>query len=129
MKKLAVILCLALGALCAQAGDFEDISVDDLDAAIKEGKVTVLDVNGEKSYKSGHIPGAVHFPSLEDLSKVLPEDKDALIVAYCGGPKCRAYQSGAQAASELGYKNVKHLSAGISGWKEAGKETEPVKAE
>ena len=32
----------------------------------------------------------------------------------------RAYQSAAKAAEKLGYKNVKHLVAGISGWQEAG---------
>jgi rhodanese-related sulfurtransferase len=27
-------------------------------------------------------------------------------------------------AAKLGYKNVKHMSAGISGWKKAGEKTE-----
>ena len=31
-----------------------------------------------------------------------------------------AYQQAAKAAKELGYKNVKHLSAGMSGWKSSG---------
>ena len=129
MKKLVIMMCLALGALSAQAGEFADIGVDDLDAAIKDGKVTLLDVNGSESFAKGHIPGAVNFEAVEDLAKILPQDKESLIVAYCGGPKCKAYKSGANAATELGYKNVKHLSAGISGWKSAGKETESVKAE
>ena len=30
----------------------------------------------------------------------------------------------AKKAEALGYKNVKHLSAGIAGWKEAGEKTE-----
>jgi rhodanese-related sulfurtransferase len=30
-----------------------------------------------------------------------------------------AYQAAAKAVTKLGYKNVKHMSAGISGWKEA----------
>jgi rhodanese-related sulfurtransferase len=50
----------------------------------------------------------------------LPKDKNTLIVSYCGGPGCRAYKRGADAAAKLGYKNIKHLSAGISGWKKAG---------
>ena len=106
----------------AKSGEFADISMEDLETAIQAGEVTVIDVNGTKRYKKGHIPGALDFAGAEDLAKQLPEDKEALIVAYCGGPKCRAYQRGAQAAKELGYLNVKHLSAGISGWKKAGKE-------
>ena len=120
MKKYLVALCLVVGMAAAHAGEFPDISVNDLEKAIKDGKVTVLDVNRDKTYAKGHIPGAVHFPTVDDLSKILPEDKEALVVAYCGGPKCKAYKKGASAAAKLGYKNVKHLSAGISGWKKAG---------
>lgn len=66
---------------------FPDMSVADVQAAIKGGKVTILDVNGMPSYKSGHLPGALHFASVHKvLAKTLPEDKAALIVAYCSGP-------------------------------------------
>jgi len=54
----------------------------------------------------------------------LPADKAALVVAYCGGPKCMAYQAGADAAMKLGYTNVKHFPGGISGWKKAGEKCE-----
>jgi len=50
-----------------------------------------------------------------------------LIVAYCGNPKCMAYQGAAKAAKKLGYTNIKHLSAGIAGWKSAGEPTEAGK--
>ena len=67
------------------------------------------------------MPGAIDYAAVkEKLASVLPADKNTLIVAYCGGPKCSAYQAAAKAAQKLGYKNVKHMSAGISGWKEAG---------
>ena len=56
--------------------------------------------------------------------KVLPEDKNALIIAYCGNPRCTAYQAAATAAQKLGYKNVKHMSAGIAGWNKAGEKVE-----
>ena len=41
-----------------------------------------------------------------------------------GGPSCSAYQAAANAAEKLGYKNIKHMSAGISGWLQAGEKTE-----
>jgi rhodanese-related sulfurtransferase len=44
------------------------------------------------------------------------------VVAYCGSSSCGAYKRGADEAAKLGYKNIKHLSAGISGWKRAGAE-------
>ena len=37
-----------------------------------------------------------------------------------------AYQAAANKAKELGYTNVKHMSAGIAGWKEAGMKLEKV---
>ena len=114
---LFVFACPLLG------GEYPDSSVKDLQSAISKGKATVIDVNGAKSYNRGHIPSAIDFSSKgKKLSAFLPKDKNALIVSYCGGPGCSAYKRGADAAAKLGYKNIKHLSAGISGWKRAGAE-------
>tara|TARA_B100001123_G_C14998289_1_gene902449 strand:- start:111 stop:497 length:387 start_codon:yes stop_codon:yes gene_type:complete len=126
MKKLLALFATAILALNVQAGEYPDISITDLDKAIKAGKVVVIDVNGAKSFtKRGHIPGAVSFKNKDDLAKQLAKaDKGALVVAYCGGPACKAYKRGASAAEALGFKNVKHLSAGISGWIKAGKKLE-----
>jgi len=124
MKKLIALLATVMLAFSAAAGEYADISVNDLEKAIKAGKVTVIDVNGAKSFQKGHIPGAIAFKNADTLKGKLPKDKDALIVAYCGGPKCSAYKRGASAAEKLGYTNIKHLSAGISGWKSAGKKLE-----
>ena len=122
MKKLIPFL-LTLMASSLFAGEYPDISVKELQSAIKKGKVAVIDVNGQKSFSRGHIPTAIDFSSQgKSLSKLLPSDKNTLIVSYCGGPGCRAYKRGADAAAKLGYKNIKHLSAGISGWKKAGAE-------
>lgn len=127
MKKL-LAFALSLVAASGFAAEFPDISIADLKAAIAEKKVTVIDVNGSASYAAGHVPGAVDFASKgADLASLLPADKDALVVAYCGGPSCSAYKKAASKAAELGYTNVKHLSAGISGWKKAGEATEAAK--
>jgi len=102
-----------------------DISLAALKQAIADKAVVLLDCNGSKSYASGHIPGALDFESAKtDLAKRLPADKAALVVAYCGGPKCMAYKAGAEAATKLSYTNVKHFSGGISGWKKAGEKLE-----
>lgn len=122
MKKIIPFL-LTLMVSSLFAGEYPDISVKELQSAIKKGKVAVIDVNGQKSFSRGHIPTAIDFSSQgKSLSKLLPSDKNTLIVSYCGGPGCRAYKRGADAAAKLGYKNIKHLSAGISGWKKAGAE-------
>ena len=123
MKKIISLLVFTLFTTSLFAGEYPDISINELKSAIKKGKVAVIDVNGAGSYKKGHIPSAIHFSSVgAKLAKSLPKDENTLIVSYCGGPGCSAYKRGADAAAKLGYKNVKHLSAGISGWKRSGSE-------
>ena len=121
MKKLLALSMVAVLGFAAYAASYADITIKEVKKAIESNKVTLLDANGTDSYKQGHIPGAIDFESKRsELATVLPKDKNALIVAYCGGPQCSAYQAAAKAAEKLGYKNVKHLSAGISGWNKAG---------
>lgn len=125
MKKLLAVLAMMVLALGVRAGEFPDISIDDLKTAISAKKVAVIDVNGTESWKSGRVPGAIDFEaSKAKLAELLPKDKGALVVAYCGGPSCGAYAAAAKAAKALGYTNVKHLKAGISGWKGAGETLE-----
>jgi rhodanese-related sulfurtransferase len=129
MRTLVALSVALFVAAAAYAGEFKDVSISDLKSAMKEKKVVLLDVNGTSSWNKAHIPGAIDFEASKGkLSELLPKDKDTLIVAYCGGPTCSAYQSAAKEAKKLGYSNVKHLSAGISGWKEAGEKTEPGKS-
>src|SRR5690606_30622588 len=81
----------------------------------------IIDANGKDMYDDGHVPGAISFAYDKDkLASLLPKDKNALIVAYCGGPMCTAWQFAAEEAVKLGYKNFKHYKGGIKGWKEAG---------
>jgi rhodanese-related sulfurtransferase len=125
MKKILTLCAVALFAGSVYAGHYPDITINDLKAAMASKSVTLLDANGSDSYKEGHIPGAIDFSSTKGkLAKVLPKDKGALIVAYCGGPQCQAYESAAKAAEKLGYTNVKHLRAGISGWHDAREKME-----
>ncbi len=125
MKKILALLVTSFIAVAAFAGEFPDISITELKAAIEKKNVVVIDVNGSESFQKGHIPGALEFGATQKkFGKVLPVDKKALVVAYCGGPKCNAYTAAANAAKKLGYTNVKHLSAGISGWMQAGEKTE-----
>ncbi len=125
MKKSLLCLATLLLAAGLQAAEFPEIGITELKEAIADKKVTLLDVNGTDSWKQGRIPGAVDYVATKgQLASKLPKDKNALIVAYCGGPQCGAYRAAAKAAKDLGYTNVKHLRAGISGWKAAGEKTE-----
>ena len=122
IKKMltSAILMLTVVTLAWAAETYPDISQADLQSAIAAGNVVLLDCNGTESYEKGHLPGALDYQSVSaDLQGALPADKGALVVAYCGGPKCNAYKKGAGAAAALGYSNVKHYSGGLSGWSSA----------
>jgi rhodanese-related sulfurtransferase len=120
----AVVFAPAASAAAAET-EYPLISLDDLQKAIADKGVTLIDANGTNSWQSGHIPGAINLDAHQsDLATLLPKDKGALIVSYCGGPGCEAYRQGADAAVALGYTNVKHFKLGISGWKASGAATE-----
>jgi rhodanese-related sulfurtransferase len=129
MMMVPVFCALAMFAQAGEGGSAAkgttEINLDDLKKAVAEKKVVLIDCNGSGSYAKGHIPGAIDFEAAKaDLAKLLPQDKAALVVAYCGGPMCGAYKAGADAATKLGYTNVKHFSGGKSGWQKAGEQFE-----
>ena len=127
MKSLLTLLAAVLLSTAAYAGEFPDISISEVKALTESKKAVIIDVNGSESYQKGHVPGALNFDAIRTkFASALPADKKTLIVAYCGGPGCKAYRAAAGAAEKLGYKNVKHMSAGISGWLQAGEKTEKV---
>ena len=126
MKRLLALLVTAGVAVSAYADEFPDSSLSDVIKLAESKSAVIIDVNGDVSFKAGHVPNALNFATIKDtLAASLPQTKDALIIAYCGNPKCGAYLRAAKAAQKLGYTNIKHMSAGISGWKAAGMKTEP----
>jgi rhodanese-related sulfurtransferase len=126
MKKLILFAVTFVLAASAYAAEFPTITIPDLKAAMASQQVVLLDANGSESWQRGHIPGAIDFSAnKENLASSLPKDKTVMVVAYCANPQCPAYRAAAAAAKKLGYKNIKHLAAGIMGWRDAGEKTEP----
>lgn len=122
--KFTTLLCCLLGLAAtawAASSKVPAISHADLSAAIAAKSVTILDVNGTRSFKEARIPGALDYAAQKaQLAALLPKDKNALVVAYCGNERCSAYLSAATAAQQLGYTNVRHYAPGIDGWKQSG---------
>jgi len=55
----------------------------------EKGKYTLVDARPKGAFLGGHIPSAISLPFdtfEESCSVVLPEDKDQMLVFYCGGP-------------------------------------------
>ncbi|MDH3391508.1 MAG: rhodanese-like domain-containing protein [Desulfobulbaceae bacterium] len=55
----------------------------------EKGNYTLVDARPGEAYMGGHIPTAISLPYgkfADECTTVLPQDKDMLLVFYCGGP-------------------------------------------
>ncbi len=94
----------------------KSVSPSELQAEIQSKRVTVFDVNSSQSWQKAHVPGAKHLDSGSFGAGDLPLDKNSSLVFYCGNPMCRKAPVAAKRAKQMGYENVRVMSAGITGW-------------
>ncbi len=87
-------------------------------------QVTVIDVNSPQSWTKAHVPGALNLDPANYNDSELPADRESALVFYCSNPMCRKAPNAARRAKNMGYSNVKVMSAGISGWLNAKLPTE-----
>ncbi len=81
--------------------------------------VMIIDARPKRAkYDKGHIPMAVSIPDSQfaKMTDRLPKDKNALLIYYCGGLKCKLSHKSARKAEALGYKNVKVFAKGFPAW-------------
>jgi len=72
----------------APAADPRVITRDELVAALRTHRITLVDVLSPESFAARHIPGAMNLP-VADLARRAGEalpDRHAPIITYCGGP-------------------------------------------
>ena len=102
---------------CKDEKNYPLIEKSELTTLLDQKAVFVIDVNNKESFEKTHVPTAINFGMEKaNFAKKLPADKNSLIVAYCGGPKCEAWKKAAMEACNNGYTNIKHYKGGISGW-------------
>ncbi|UCD33822.1 MAG: rhodanese-like domain-containing protein [Desulfobacterales bacterium] len=85
-------------------------------------EVMLIDARPKRSkYDKGHIPMAVSIPDsqFEKMVDKLPQDKNTLLIYYCGGLKCPLSHKSAWKAEKLGYTNVKVFATGYPSWMKA----------
>jgi rhodanese-related sulfurtransferase len=87
----------------------------------EKGKYFLFDSRPLPRFQEGSIPTAVNlpFPAFDKLAdKLLPKDKNALIVFYCAGATCNMSPGSADKARKLGYTNLKVYKDGMPAWLE-----------
>lgn len=93
------------------------------------GKAVFVDARPGRNFKKGTIATSISIPDTKFMKKgnrdkylaMLPTDKKAAIIVYCGGYHCiKSHKVANILVKEYGYKNVKVMAAGLPGWKKAG---------
>jgi len=96
-----------------------EISVQKVKKLIGDGdEFSLIDSRPKSQYKRSHLPSAFSIPSCEMNKNVglLPEDKEQLLVFYCGGSSCGMSIIASATAAQAGYKNIRVMLAGTEGW-------------
>ena len=101
-----------------------EISTADLQSALKDGAIVVLDARPFAEFAVSHIPGARSVPGkpglppaqytadAAEIVRTIP-DRARPLVLYCNGPYCgRSKRFGAE-LQKAGYKNVRRYQLGI----------------
>jgi rhodanese-related sulfurtransferase len=96
----------------------KSISPKELHARMQQPALTVVDVNSPQSWLKARVPGAINLAVDFDAAD-LPPDTGASLVFYCSNPMCRKAPGAAKRAKQLGYTDVRVMSAGITGWTDA----------
>ena len=95
-----------------------EINVEEL-LKIMTGKEPyyLYDARPVRRFGKAHIPSArpAH-PRDDNFLSLLPEDKDALLIFYCGGPTCPHTGFAVDKARKAGYTSLKGYQAGLPGW-------------
>ena len=121
------------------SGQYEVLTTADVQKLMdaKSPMVLVDAMPAASSFNAAHLPGAVNFEFPKTTIKswddetmsgrtqvqyetLLGDDKDVLVVVYCGFVKCARSHNAAIYAQQLGYTNVKRYAGGIYAWKGSG---------
>ncbi|GGI96941.1 sulfurtransferase [Shewanella hanedai] len=102
---------------------FNHINMREAETLVGKEGVHFFDVNTLELWAEGYIPGAIYF-NVKDWKKLLPADKDAVMVFYCANRLCNASEIAARAVMKLGYTGVRQMPEGIYGWRLSGRVTE-----
>jgi rhodanese-related sulfurtransferase len=79
-----VLVALLAFAGLARAGDgFGELTVDQVQAKLKQKDVHVYDCNDRDSFVRGHVPGATYLDYPNATEKDFPADKKATLIFYC----------------------------------------------
>ena len=98
-----------------------EVDISQVESAIEDSAIVIIDARPEFQYEFGHIPGAINIPY---NSRTIPEiiDNESLrkkpLIVYCSSALCGAAGKLAQEMRRLGCEDVKVYAGGWQEWQE-----------
>jgi rhodanese-related sulfurtransferase len=91
-----------------------EISVDELDTLVRDGKVRILDVREDWEFSRGRVPGAVNVPlqKLPERAGQLKHDKPYAVICESGSRS----RSATDFLLGQGFEGAVSVSGGTSAW-------------
>ena len=93
-----------------------DVGHDELQKALSEGSVTVVDVREPHEFAGGHIPGAINLPLSRFKPNQIPAGNAPVLICQAGDRSGTALRR----AHAAGAINVRHYPGGMNGWRARG---------
>lgn len=95
------------------------IDRDELRAKLERGHgLKLVMALSRWAYDAKHIPGSLHFETLEDLSAAIdPRDE---VVVYCTHAACQSSVRLYRDLVRRGFRNVRRYAGGLLDWEDAG---------
>lgn len=97
----------------------EPVTAEELAERLADPDLVVIDVRPEADYARSHLPGAVSLPLAELQTRLAELPRDAVIVAYCGGPYCAVSPRAVRLLRSHGFR-ARPLDGGLTRWRRAG---------
>ena len=102
------------------------VSVEELEAALADPDVVVIDAQGDDTYATAHIAGTDHF-GFNTVTEQAAETiltKDQRVVVYCTDKDCLGAEFVGTLLVEAGYSNVGRFPGGVGEWAATGRAVE-----
>ena len=105
-----------------------NLEIDEAHKMMHEQGALFIDVRPKERFERKHVKGAVSMPlgEIGQYRSSLPEDRDAPVIAVCGVGRLSV--TGMLYLRSLGYRNVKSMNGGTSGWAAKGLPTDGVRS-
>lgn len=99
------------------------VQASELESALQDPNVLVIDAQGNGQYETAHLPGATDFSldAVVDQANKHLEHKNQRVILYCTDIDCLGSEFVGTQLVQAGYTNVARYPGGIAEWTSSGR--------